>query len=476
MKMKQKTSLNVSAPTGGRPVLSPVWPKRPALLGLAALCAPMLIPAGQAADKAPAAGANTITKPAWLSEMSLSIKESYDNNVYGIGVDQKFMPAGVSTLKNLDSWVTTVSPKVGLTFIPLLPKDTVFQTLSAGYAPEFVTFHNQSSENFNAHRFPVAVKAKSGNFSANLENAFSYIDGGKYGVSYPNSLNSSYSTAFSRERREQLQDKGKISFRYDQEKWFARPTASTAFYDLQTVKRATTTVEGYQNYADRYDVNGGLDLGYKLNPDLALVAGYRYGHQYQEQYWFDAANLSSPSDYQRALVGVEGKIFSWLKMEVLGGPDFRNYEDNSPTHTTPVSNPHMTTYYTEGTATAEITPRDVLAFQCKLYQWVSSTGKNPYFESTYELSYRRKITSQLSGDFRLRMGSSDYTTANTASGLRDDRMFTLGAGLKYAFTSHLSADLAYMFDMGRNAQDYVVNPETRDIDHHVISFGGSLKF
>jgi hypothetical protein len=53
-------------------------------------------------------------------------------------------------------------------------------------------------------------------------------------------------------------------------------------------------VTGYQNYVDRYDVNGGADFGYRVEPQLAVTLGYRYGHQYQEQLSFSP--FSSPSN------------------------------------------------------------------------------------------------------------------------------------------------------------------------------------
>ena len=41
---------------------------------------------------------------------------------------------------------------------------------------------------------------------------------------------------------------------------------------------------GYQDYVDRYDVNVGGDLGFKVSPNWALTLGYRDGYQFQQQY------------------------------------------------------------------------------------------------------------------------------------------------------------------------------------------------
>ena len=88
-----------------------------------------------------------------------------------------------------------------------------------------------------------------------------------------------YSTVAPRERREQIQDRTMVEFQYDWNRWFIRPTASLLDYDMMTEQ---FNVTGYQNYESRYDVNGGPDLGYKINASLAMTLGYRYGHQYQD--------------------------------------------------------------------------------------------------------------------------------------------------------------------------------------------------
>ena len=129
-----------------------------------------------------------------------------------------------------------------------------------------------------------------------------------------------YATCAPREHREQFNDRGTVAFQYDCDKWFVRPTASLLYYDMMTKK---IDVTGYQNYASRYDINGGPDFGYRVEPQMAVTLGYRYGHQYQEQFGFSP--YSSPSDYQRVLVGIEGKPWKWLEMKLQGGPDFRSY-------------------------------------------------------------------------------------------------------------------------------------------------------
>ena len=68
-----------------------------------------------AAETAPAPTVSTgPVKPAWLQEISLSVKESYDNNVFY---------SDVGSTRNRSSWITTVNPRIGVNLAPLVDKD-----------------------------------------------------------------------------------------------------------------------------------------------------------------------------------------------------------------------------------------------------------------------------------------------------------------------------------------------------------------
>ncbi len=428
-----------------------------------ALCATVT---GAEAPAAKPASAD-FKKPAWLTELSLGVKESWDSNVLGVNGD--------GAMEAQDSWVTTVSPKVGFNLLPLLSDQKVLQTLSFGYAPDFASYHNATDESYTAHRLNNVIKGKKDKFSFNLENAFSYVDGDKTAPTYAgvDSSRSAYATALARERRNQFQDRAKVALTYDLDRWFLRPNASLTYYELMTDQ---SSAAGYQNYVDRYDVNGGIDIGYKLKKNLALTLGYRYGHQYQEQYDWDPTLLSSSSDYQRVLVGMEGKPWKWLTASFQVGPDFRSYEDNSATHISPVNDLSPVKFYGEASLACELSPNDTLTFKYRGQQWVSSTGRIPYYDSGADLAYKRKLSAKTTLDLGAKLGMSDYTSANVASGKRDDWMYTFSAGFGYAFNSNLSANLGYALGMGRNMQDNITNEQFREFDQHVVFLGGLLKF
>lgn len=413
-------------------------------------------------------------RPAWLSEASVTLKESYDDNVFLAGTDRlvayKLPRGSVAALANRESWVTTVAPKIGFNLARSFDAPAL-DVLSFGYAPEIATYHDVSSESHVAHRVPVAFKAHAQDVTVAIENAFTFIDGEQHAPLYPGALLSAYGTGAPRERREQWQDRASVTLQFTREKWFVRPTAALIYYDLLTAQENTP---GYQNYPDRSDVNGGLDLGYKVLPPLALTLGYRFGHQYQDQFTFSP--YSSSCDYQRVLGGIEGKLFPWLDVKVQAGPDFRDYQDDSRGHITPVDNNQFTTLYADASATATISTNDAVSFRFKRFLWLSSIGKVPYIDTTYELVYRRQIIPKLSAELTGRMLNADYSPGSLPACKRDDWQYSVCIAATYALNSHASITAGYSLDLGRNAQQNLIHGGSREFDRNLASLGATLKF
>ena len=241
---------------------------------------------------------------------------------------------------------------------------------------------------------------------------------------------------------------------------------------------------GCQNYADRFDLNGGGDFGYKVLPKTALTLGYRYGREYQQQFptAIDKTHTSATSDYQRLLVGIEGKPAEWITLALQVGPDWRRYPATTASHTTPLANLHPRKYYGEASATVTATKADTIELKGKQWVWVSSTGKIPYIESTYELAYRHKFDAKLAMDAGLKYGQSNYTIATGTSALRNDKLYAGSAGLSYAFTPQWNVSLAYVAESGRNGEDGLgklspaIDPAWREFNHHVVSGTVGRKF
>ena len=440
-------------------------------------------------------------KPAWLTEVSLGFREGYDNNVFISGVDPKYYPGSfhgpvsgsVLAEKNHGSFFEVITPKIAVDLAKLQGDDAILKTFALSYAPEFYTYNDAPSESYIAHKIGATIAAKCHDLSFQLDEGFTYIDGDKYGITYPGKYYDAIGQGIVRERREQWQDRTTVALTYDQPDWFVRPTGSLLDYNLKTRQMAVPTANAaYLNYPDRSDINGGADLGYKLATNFAVTVGYRAGYQYQEKLpvAVDHYGQTSSSDYQRLLLGFEGSPLNWLKIKVQAGPDFRDYGSRAPVRD---SNP--TTFYGEGSLAATVTKDDTVALSARRWRWVSSTGQVPDDEGTYELNYKHQIDSQWSTKLGLRVQSADYSCgeswssatppANPLTNYKNQWDYTFSAGVQYDLTTSLSLDLAYSAILGRNAQDRAdlalasgsqLPALKRQFDDQIVSFGAKYKF
>jgi len=425
-------------------------------------------PAAEPATNSPSLLTWQLPKPAWVTDVAVGVKETYDDNV--------LLVSGNGPMKAQASLVSTVSAKLGLNFARLLEESSPFQILSFVYTPEYDIYHNAPDETYSGHRVTDVIKGNSGDFSFNVENCFYYVDGSDIAPTYEgdDKYRSGFASVVAKERREQIQERTKAVLQYDFNPFFIRPTASLLYYDMMTKLSPTA---GYQNYPSRYDVNGGLDFGYHLNDDVAVTLGYRYGHQYQQMLPvdIDATQRASGSDYQRLLLGLEGKPWHWLTVCALAGPDFRNYDS-----TAAVADDNMITYYAEASATAQIDANDSLSLKYKQWQWVAYTGRVPYFDSNYELTYHRILTDRLSFDLGGRIAEYDFTSGSDpvkGSNERNDFLYSIVPSVTFAVTRNFSVTAAGSIDFGRNAQDNAPGgAQYREFDHDIASLAATYKF
>jgi hypothetical protein len=425
------------------------------------------------------------TKPAWLSDLSIGFKESYDDNI--LRVSGNGLPLQ-------SSWVDTFSMKLGFNLAPLVAADPgTIQVFSLVYQPDHVTYNQASSENYTANRFNATLKGKSGDLTFSLDNAFLYNDGNKLGPTYAlNQLSNadanqndkyrnSLAHAPARERRNQDQDRYTAFLQYDTKYVFVRPISSLTSWNMNTYLFNTSLApyKGYQDYVDRYDWNAGADLGLKLSPNWALTLGYRYGYQYQAQYAesINSDQHYSSNHYQRLLAGLEGKI-DWLSVKLAAGPDFRDFNPN-----TPISDLHTTRFYGEAAVTATLTQGQSLTLSYKEFVSISSTGLVPYEDSAYSLVYHWSATRQWGVDLGAKFLEHNYTlgndTAGSAPSLREDFDYAASGGITYAVTPHLIASVTYNYDDGQNGLSSLpakYAPSYRDFEQGVFAVGLQYAF
>ena len=86
------------------------------------------------------------------------------------------------------------------------------------------------------------------------------------------------------------------------------------------------------------------------------------------------------------------------------------------------------------------------------------------------------MTDKLGADLGGRLLCADYTGGNIVNSHRNDWDYLFTAGLGYAFNPHVSVNLAYTLELGRNAADDVVNDLTREFNRDLFSLGAAVRF
>ena len=113
------------------------------------------------------------TNLTWKADFTL--KETYDDNVYlQNNAPPSSMPDAVPAKK--DSWVTTVTPHVGLDY----QFSTGFKA-ALSYAPDVAVYHNAPSEDNTTHRGVATFSGAAGDAVWEQTDTFTYIDGSRYG-------------------------------------------------------------------------------------------------------------------------------------------------------------------------------------------------------------------------------------------------------------------------------------------------------
>src|SRR5947209_11106569 len=218
---------------------------------------------------------NPPKESAWTPTASVSLREAYDGNIY---------MQRVTPLANHDSFVTLVTPNVAAQWKPI----PAF-SISAGYSPEIAFYHSASSEDYVAHRGTLNLGGKIQDTTWELLNGLTWIDGNHHGLTFtgPGGAPALGGVPMRDRRSATIYREG---FRLQQTvgDWLFRPVASVYVHDFHTVQSGAA---GYQNYADRSDVNGGLDVGYKVLKETYVVLGYRHGSQDQ------SVVLANPIEY-----------------------------------------------------------------------------------------------------------------------------------------------------------------------------------
>jgi hypothetical protein len=416
------------------------------LLGAASVRAQTVVSPPPAGSSAPASDAWGAIPPSWLTVASVSVKEGYDSNIFGVSTNL----AGHPDIANVSSWFTTLS--TNLTFNLLgasgAQNGDFLTTLTFAYAADYTAYEAVAREDNLRNTFTLAARGKSGPWSLSIDNPLLYVDGSKEDQFFNTYNNLGYGVV--RERRNQIQERNASFLRYDAPDWFARVVDSATYYNLLIDEHNPIgAYKGYANWVNRDDINIGTDFGYKLTPDFAFVAGWRIGQQTQARLYYSP--VDNDNTYNRALFGFEGKLLPWLQAQVTAGPDFRRYSDGSNSGT---KGSRHTWLYTQSQATATFSPSDTLTAANRVWHFVSSAGVSSIQETVDSLTYKHAFSTQLSAS----AGVAETGHRYDFPAVRNDWTRSYPVDVTYAFTRGLSVSADYNNTGGHSHLPVAVSP------------------
>jgi len=416
-------------------------------MGISSLILSLLTASAQQNSAGASLSSNAPTASAWTPSASLSVKEAYDGNIY---------MQSVTPRANQSSFVTIVTPNVAAQWKPV----PAF-TLSLGYSPEIATYHSATSEDYVAHRGTLNLGGKVKDTTWELLNGMVWIDGNTQGPTFTGPGGApALGGMVLRDRRAAAIYREGFKLQHPIGDWFFRPISSVYVHDFHTAQSAAA---GYQNYADRSDINGGLDIGYEAFKGIYLVAGYRHGSQEQ------ATVLTSPIEYgntyDRYLAGIEGKPADWLKLNLMAGPDVRSFGPNVPTS----FDRHQTTVFIDFLATLTLSKADTITLSAKRFEQPGYAGQSVYQDFTSELSWRHKFNDKFSTGVGVRV----LNWAFELPVVRDEWWYSGNVSATWTFSKHLAAELSYTYDQ---VDSMIPSTSGREAQRHLVSLSVKSAF
>jgi len=370
-----------------------------------------------------------------------AVKETYDDNVYI--EDTKPNPtyvadaaaAGLHAVPaDKSSFVTTLLPRFTTSYKPR-PEFNV----TAAYAPEIALYTSAEDEDYIAHRGTLNFGGKCEDVTWELLNSATFIEGSTVGPTFARNQDIPAIGGIPlRDRREQFVFRNSFRVTLPFGKWFIRPVATSYYHDFMTGQRSSVTSEYcYENYVDRQDANGGVDIGYDVGKKTFVVLGYRYGQQDQGE----LLGVNSPynSKYHRILAGVEGSPVKWLKLNVQLGPEFRRFDPGTPAG----FNRSEALCYADASATVIPTKADTVSIRWTRFEQPAFSSQSVYEDIKYDLAWRHKFCDQFTAGAGFTLYVGDWQTPVN----RDDWIYTPSATASYTFNKHLSAEAAWSCDL-----------------------------
>jgi hypothetical protein len=365
---------------------------------------------------------------------------------------------------SVDSMVTSVTPRVALDWKPMKEFN-----LTTFYAPEIVTYHADSGENHVSHRGALTFSGQVGVVQWEQFNTLTYIDGSREGLTFggpplaapPSGGNAPAIGGIPiRDRREALIYRNGFRALHLHGDFFFRPVAWSYVHDFRTYQQ---NLPGYQNYVDRNDFTVGMEVGYKAFKEAYLVVGYRYGYQDEPPLPWSPFDYSN--NYNRFVLGFEGKVTSWLKIIGVIGPDYRDFTGT----TAPGFDDHATKLYYDATITVTPTKQDTFTVLLRKFEQPAFGNPSVYEDITWEVLWRHQFGEKFSVTAGFRAYGGQWLDPVT----RDDWIYTPSLLVRYSPNKHLGAEFGYTHD---RAESRVPGTSGREFTRNLVSLGLKYAF
>jgi hypothetical protein len=389
----------------------------------------------------------------WSVSTSLAVRATYDSNV---------LLQDIGDQAGRESWVSSLMPGIAIGY----QKGPAFK-LAATYAPEIVTYHSEASEDHISHRGSLQFSGVAGDSAWEQRNSVLWINGDKLGPRFTGGGDIPAIGGIPlRDRRDSAVYRNSIKLTRTFGATFLRPHASSYVHDFRTEKHQGSEpgFAGYENYVDRREIAVGIDGGYALTDKTWLVLSYRLGRQKQKKNQFLAASPYS-NNFHRFLAGIEGAPADWLRVNILAGPDVRDF----CSATRPGFDSGEILWFVDASITILPTARDSITIAARRFAQPAFSSHCIYQDIVYDVSYRRQITDRFAAaaNFRIYIGDWQAPVA------REDWVYTPGASLSYTHNPNLSAELAWSYDW---VDSKVPNTAGREFTRHLISLGLKYTF
>jgi len=393
----------------------------------------------------------------------LTLKETYDDNVYILDTEPYPYivppPHSIVAVPDKGSFVTTITPSLNLTYLA----GPEFSA-SLSYAPDMVWYDSAPSQNYVAHRANLNFTGKIQEISYEWLNSATWIDGSDLTVT---TLRPGDCRAIGgiplRDRCDAAVYRDSIKVTIPAGKWFFRPVFTSYVHDFKTEQRVNRKPNEYiyDNYIDRWEVNGGMDIGYEVFDKTKLFVGYRYGHQSQGTVLKAGATpgstvtAESPYDnnYQRLLLGIEGTPAPWVKLAVMAGPETRDWLDDTPAG----FDRGKMLWFVDAQVTLLPTKEDTCTLKMTRFEQPAFTSQSVYQDIKYDIGWRHKFSDK----FTVGAGFTIYNGLWQEPALRNDWIYTPSLMASYAFSPNLTAEASWSHDNAVNRETPVAGTSTQ---------------